>query len=455
VRANDDMVQLSIGNLVAPAELAARIAPPLFDEDAADTPIKASLTGKSTVDGQEVEKIVSGGVSLYITTAAPHKVVRIASDEVTTPSGTAASAIRLASFNGANQRVEGAGDAFELDLGELTDAEIDAEQAQIEQEVESLIDSIDPAVDFSLAGDIVLNPCTPYGCVATVVLQNTVSPHSQYVTVEQPVTVVGTIVMTLDGLPVAECPFEQSMPPNGETTVTCEAAYTLPPEENPTTHQVVAEVTANAQAVSQANVAEIEDELQAELDRRRARSDVQAPTSAGPLQYPCVSPPAGNGGGPGAWKTINYNGPTALWQRYQEQVSGLKRNYEYELNNVKFDGFKLDGSDLVFQEAKGVGTADLLSALLLLADGGTDIDPGANVDQQNKAQAKVDSTLKQLQRQLDATRGTPNARFEWTFAEKEAMDKVTALAQENLSASDFAKITWRYQAQDFRFQGCP
>lgn len=134
-------------------------------------------------------------------------------------------------------------------------------------------------MSFALSGAVVLAPCGPNGCMATVSLSNTVTSTSPYVTVNQPVNAQVTINMTLDGRPVQTCSVVVSMPPNGSTSTQCSASYYVAPSRTPRTYVVRAEAIAVARAVIQtdidAMIADLRDEqLSLELLGPNARPQV-------------------------------------------------------------------------------------------------------------------------------------------------------------------------------------
>src|SRR6266487_2359510 len=72
----------------------------------------------------------------------------------------------------------------------------------------------------------------------------------------------------------------------------------------------------------------------------------------------CDEPPQGaDWGGPGYWRDVNRGDYDALWKRYEEQVTGVKRGHEYHYNDVDYDGYANEDGRHVFIEAKSRGYA--------------------------------------------------------------------------------------------------
>jgi hypothetical protein len=136
---------------------------------------------------------------------------------------------------------------FKLDLAELTEAEAGELHSRLQDEVGKLKDSIDSEILFEPAGDLVLSQCSSSGCSAKVTMRNSTSS-------DRPVRAVITISMTLDGRPVRTCTTTKTMRPNGKTTASCRATFSIPPSPNPRTHTGRAQTHAVARAATQADV---------------------------------------------------------------------------------------------------------------------------------------------------------------------------------------------------------
>ncbi len=160
---------------------------------------------------------------------------------------------------------------FEADLSEEA-----VEQAQelleqsIPDQVRELTESIDSRVSFELTGDIVLAPCGPSACTATVSLTNTITSANPNVTVTQPVNAEVTTNMTLDSVPVQTCVSVVPMPPNGGGSTQCTATYSVPASQNPRVYTVRALATAIARALVQTDI----DGILTDLAEQEARLDL-------------------------------------------------------------------------------------------------------------------------------------------------------------------------------------
>src|SRR6266480_104662 len=84
----------------------------------------------------------------------------------------------------------------------------------------------------------------------------------------------------------------------------------------------------------------------------------------------CDEPPQGaDWGGPGYWRDVDRGDYDALWKRYEEQVTGVKRGHEYHYNDVDYDGYANEDGRHVFIEAKSRGYASQFKGATLNEDG--------------------------------------------------------------------------------------
>ncbi len=265
-----DFFGLDLGDALAPALIAESASPGIGGEGSADpdaTPVRGP---PATVDGVAVTPVTVHSVTYSITTAAPKRLIRVATgDAATAPSGGSG-------FHTTALRV-GDGD-LELSLAELDDTQRDQLFEELKQRITQLRNSIDIAVRFSLDGEVALAPCTTNGCTATLTISNKVTSRSAYVSVKQPVNAEVTIQMTLDGRPVKSCASTKQMKPNGSAKVSCRALYSIPPSRNPKMHTVRAQASAVARALAEADVKQMAKDLADEF-KRNGRLGVAPPNT--------------------------------------------------------------------------------------------------------------------------------------------------------------------------------
>jgi hypothetical protein len=331
----------------------------------------------------------------------------------------------------------------------MTDSAVDQAQAAIDQLVQQSVNALDFTVELTFEGSMSFNPCNPFTCTASTVIRNTVRAQSRYLLGNQAVMMRGAIEMTLDGRRVANCPFNVAVKPNGTARVSCKANYSLPADGS--THRVAARPSVEAIGSSPVEVNFIRAQLRAEADRRKARAGGTSAT-----QYACTAPKLGDAaGGPGTWKAVAGSAPPeATWPRFQEQVTGVKRGNVYTYGGRDFDGFRVDAGSPVFMQATSGGLAWRLAALGLKDQNSTVVDVGMGVAAQERAKETSSDLLTQLRSEIGAVGSTANVKVEWTFGEQEAMTKMRAYAEQNLTAADFDKVVWTYVAQDYAFTGC-
>ncbi len=276
VKAQPDLFGNDLTTVLSPGVLA-RLLDPRDGEQA--------VVGRAErIGGVEARPMRVDTLTAYVTTAEPHRIVRLTSDEIPASSDppspmTTSGLTGQGHFHPARAP---AATGFAVDVAELTDAEVDAFFKDLEAKVRGLKDALDSRVRFSLDGAITLAPCTTNGCRANVTISNRVQTNSPYISAKQPVTATVSIAMTLDGRPVNTCNNTVTMPPNGSVTTTCFAAYVIPPSRNPKMHTVEAQARTVARALVQADVDRLVNDLVAEFARsRRPRGGATATPTAG------------------------------------------------------------------------------------------------------------------------------------------------------------------------------
>ncbi|MGW0433631.1 hypothetical protein ACWDV4_13975 [Micromonospora sp. NPDC003197] len=275
VKVPDEMFGFDLGNVLAPALLAESIAPGISDDGMAGENAEPVRGPPRTVDGIAVIPVSAAGAVYDITRDEPKRIVRISTaSSALLPSGT----FRGTGLNGRRTglllaALRDEDDGLELRLTELSPTELRQFVTELNAHVTDLKNSIDSEINFSLSGAVTLAPCTTNGCTANLTIKNTVSPTSKhsspYVSVTRPVQARVTVRMTLDGRPVATCVSTLTMKPNGSSRVTCRANYYIPPARNPKVHTVRAAATAVAQAVVDADIAQLAKDLANQLIRNR------------------------------------------------------------------------------------------------------------------------------------------------------------------------------------------
>jgi hypothetical protein len=480
VRIGPETLGIDLAPFLSPQLLAEDLAPGEFFEDG-DVALPApgvTPAGEASVNGAPTQVFdTTVGLRAYITSGSPHRIVRIAAHPPTGPPVNPSASVRTAAMvfadrswvrdrpraQPARQRLDDSG--LEVDLSTLSADEVGQFEAELERRVTELRSSVDSEVDVALDGDIVLGPCSQYGCLATAHISNKVTSHSPYLSVQEPVSVAVTITIKLDGELVRECDETIAIPPNGEGEATCFTTFTFPPTQTPSRHHVDGDVVAYGQAVVDEDLTQLRKDLADEFKRNRERNPAE-PTpkpTAGPTgeptpgqtptKYPWRQPALGDTmGGPGEWAVVNRSaGPK--WRAYQEQVTGVKMGREYRVklpgeSDVEFEGVDNVSGKLVFIEAKANGQAGLLESIRLDSDGkviaGTDF-----------GRAVLRDRMNQLRRQALVVSSVPGARLHYVAGEQEAIDKIRRAAENQLGPALFSVVDWIQVDQDYGFKGCP
>jgi hypothetical protein len=344
VKSAPDVVGADV-SVLAPGALARRLDP-------GDRQPAPEAGPPATVNGVEARPMRAGDLVAWVSTAAPHRVVRVtAGDPTSDPSSPAPrGSMRTAGLADDGRfvfaRAPLAG--FELDVTELTEPETDDFFKVLEERLRGLVAAVDSQVRFALTGQITLAPCSTGGCQANVTIGNRVDVGSPYLKAQRPVNATVTIAMTLDGRPVNTCVNPVTMPPNGSASTACWASYYIPPSRNPRTHQVYATARAVAQALVQADVDKLISDLKKERERNRP---VPRPPQNRPTVAPSAKPSASGSPSPSAsdpakaCKTPFYDLQGDAHTRDGHFTGGA--NYDPNLKSRWYDD--VDLQDLVLQ----------------------------------------------------------------------------------------------------------
>jgi len=452
VKVRPDTFGVDLSAVLAPGLLADELAPFLAEPGDQTTALPQITPGPMIrINEVDAQAIAVDDLTVYVTRAEPRRILRVSSvdaiqDPSFTPSAYGTLPARAPLPSG------------QLDLVDLAEREVDDFYRTFEQRLRQLRNSVDSEVRFSLSGAITLAPCHTSGCQANISLTNRVNSGSKYLAVNRPVHASITVDVTLDGRLVKRCTAVKTMKPNGRTSMTCRASYYIAPSRNPRQHQVYASFQAVARALVDAEIKTLLDDVRRERERACAlpKTKVTTPSATPPAPDaggrrsppPCDDPPArSKGNGPGAWRSVNRGDYDALWKRYQEQISGVKRGKEYSYNNVDYDGYRNVDGKHVFMEAKSRGYSKHLTGAAVDKTGRVTITSA-------RARDKLTALMTQLNRQLQELRTVPGARLRYVMAEKDALDKIKAFAKQQLRAEDFERIDWEHVDNDFDFKGC-
>lgn len=208
--------------------------------------LKAADAGKVTAvptfkNGVSARPITIPQGTVYVSVAAPYRIVHIDADTTQDPGG------------GLTPATYADESSFDLDVGYLPEAAAQSLFASLKVNVSRLIDAIDSQVDFDLDGSVALAPCTASGCTATATLTNKLRGSDSYVRTDQPIIVEVIIAFTLDARPVRSCTDVITMVANGKARTSCRVTYSLPADGS--RHTIRAQVSGFAKALSKADVA--------------------------------------------------------------------------------------------------------------------------------------------------------------------------------------------------------
>jgi hypothetical protein len=439
VKVDSTELGLDLAALLAPASLGAAFAPDVFFEEPADAP-RVVIGAESTIDGVAVVEAAVDGLTAYVATAEPKRIVRVERRPgVTVPTVPPTTPRRytgnaFAEWQYAPRRAPRDVNGFRFDPEVLTDAEFAQFKERFEAEIQKLRTALDSQVQVRANGQITLAPCGPTGCTANVRVSNTVTTANKYI-VKKDVTAEITTVMALDGVPRPPCVQVVTMPAGGSAEVKCSIAYSIPPANPPKRVYITAQATARVKALVEADIQRLLDDLRRQIEKDRPRPDCRDPGNGS------------DGGGPGQWKFIDRadlkakvkaaKGIDIKWPDYQEQISGVRITYEYRHNDVDFDGFVVQDGKPVFVEAKGMGYASKFG----------------DATSEGYANA-IRSRLAQLERQLNAIRDVPGAKLRFHAAERSFLDVMRTQMGTRLPADLYEKIEWVHTPHDHTFTGC-
>ncbi|WP_283137092.1 DddA-like double-stranded DNA deaminase toxin [Rhizohabitans arisaemae] len=218
------------------------------------------------INGIEVRKVVTPFSAVYVTTAAPYRVVRIES-----PSGdTGLPGARTYAVGTVYSAVAGlfrpAGDpalfGLVIDVNAVSDDDARTHLRYLNLEVSKLKDAIDSSVRFSLEGGSRLSNCNNFGCTVTVTISTRVAVDSPHVKIGK---IAANVVVNfrLNRIFVGSCTKRVTIPANGRVEVSCSVRYNAPTNRR---HRVEAESAGYASAAVEAEIPAIAKALQAEQD---------------------------------------------------------------------------------------------------------------------------------------------------------------------------------------------
>ncbi|MFG2040455.1 hypothetical protein [Dactylosporangium sp. NPDC048998] len=486
VRIDFDALGFDLRALI-PQVLAADLLPGGGDDEAEPAATDLPRLGDAgTIGGVEARQVHTGDATVWISTAAPARIVRVesagadpsapaASDSAAPPVGPSLRSSRHDNGGGAAFVLARApSDTLALDFAPLSRAKTGELLQAVQRRVAGLVDALDPQVGFVIDGQIKVGPCGQTSCLAVVTVSNTVTARSPYVHPVRQANAAVTIDLTLDGRPLKTCTELVSMPVGGQATARCSATYTLPVATVGHNYYIEARATASSRALVQADVQRIIDRLGPATTSGPGASPTRtngqgagptatsgagaSPAWSGEAGAPRCLEPTGADGGPGQWRPLDR---AAARDRvtYQEQVTGVRHGREYRVGDRDFDGYRSEGDTHVLVEAEGGGNAWLLWGVRV-GDGGTLTyvdDEGASEAAMRwgeRARARLDGLMRELRGRLDQLRTVPGARLRFVAAEPEVLDKFRAYARTQLTPEDLARVEWRHAPVDGGFAGC-
>ena len=250
VKVDPDKIGLDVSGVLAPAKIGATLVDVAQHSDVRDVE-------HTSVDGTPALRLATSDGDVYVTASRPYTVLRISTSTSTSPDPT-----QTAKYGGGARVVPVGpqpGARFDLFVQKMPQSAVDDLIGKLKDEVDSLKNSIDSTVSFSLDGDISLAPCGQASCTATLSLSNQISSSDPRLKANQDVTAEVYFFFTLDGEPIGDCEQSVTMSPNGEGTAECSVGYALPADGK--THQIMCEAEATAKAVVQADIKSMADDL--------------------------------------------------------------------------------------------------------------------------------------------------------------------------------------------------
>lgn len=180
----------------------------------------------------------------------------------------------------------------QVDLTEMTDADIDQFYEQMADEAAGLIDAIDASIVFQVQGEASFAGCGPPACSVTVAVRNTFDGKD--ITNKQ-ITANLNVSMTFDGKPAGGCSNVAPLPVNATGSISCTnvsptwtAAYLAAQQQDraaiaarrpPPPHQYAALANVVARAMAQPDV----DAILRQLEDNKRKPRRSAPTTAPPV----------------------------------------------------------------------------------------------------------------------------------------------------------------------------
>ncbi|WP_160160820.1 polymorphic toxin type 17 domain-containing protein [Actinomadura sp. K4S16] len=268
---------------LAPTKLAQQVRAAVRDHQITAGPV-------TTVDGVQARQVTVPAGTVYVTAAAPQRIVRIEATSSGTSGGSGSGGSATPGAMGTGDELTfqpavsplrpASSGGFQLDLTGLTQEQAKKFINDLQSKVQDLKSSVDSQVNFTASGTGNLEPCNNYGCTANVRISNFVSSSNPYLGVKQRVTAEVTINFQLDGGPAGSCSRTISMAPNGSAGVSCNVSYYARTDQN---HQVTAQAQAVARAVVSADIQKMATDLKEEIQDSPANCDL--PTSFMPASF--------------------------------------------------------------------------------------------------------------------------------------------------------------------------
>ncbi|GLY05717.1 hypothetical protein Acsp01_60960 [Actinoplanes sp. NBRC 101535] len=318
-------------SLVTPQELGAALS-----AQVESTAVFPDVEETTMVGTEQVWKATAPSGDLFVSTEAPHRVVKYAPAGVgpsvppipalptfpTMPSGRPLTSLPalptlpdLGGIYGQALRaptvpvkapVAGAS-LQEMDFPKLSDAQVERTYRDLVAQVGKLTDAVDTSYQFDVKGTAAFTGCGPASCTVTQAL--TTSFSSTNMEAPKQVSVDVTATMTGDGAPVGGCTSSGTVPVNGAGTLRCTnvsaawSAFWVRASTMRGAHVYTAQVRAVAKAVTTAKIKQIQgdllDELAEILADQKATGQpsvaVSAKTSGRPSAAPTVVPSQSGG----------------------------------------------------------------------------------------------------------------------------------------------------------------
>ncbi len=258
VEVSTNTMGIDFQTLLAPITLGQQI------RQASQSPF-ITLGPQMAINGVQARQVNTSQNTLYVTTIAPQRIVRIKATATSPLAHTSQGIARILPDQFQMAHANSDKIIYQFDISPLSISEAKNLLGQIQEKLVNLRNSINAEVRFTLQGQAILAPCTSSACTATLTISNSVDSSDSGENSQIPVSI--TINVTLDGTPVQTCSETETMPPNGTTTAQCTATYSITSSSTSTTHLVVATWSAIAQAMSSANIHQVSENLNQELQQ--------------------------------------------------------------------------------------------------------------------------------------------------------------------------------------------